>query len=313
VKIVHGANDGGFEVAGETVSRVRASLAQVFNIPQQASAFTNGKRVRGDYELSEGDVLEFVLQQGIKGAGNISGIASSDDTGGEEADLEKAPDFSGMSLDGLAVFIDRRLASAVEAERRSILQSHKSAVALFWAGAALHEARSRCKAEGRGGWKTFKDKHGLAHSTVNDAILLFENAKSPVALARMGITEAKEKFLNRTPKQGEQPNQRSASSGRPGIRHQRQTKHDDETEHGTGGEADVAPSSEVGNLPPPKEPDNLLNRLVKVVRFLEYQPQDLDMIDWRKESPDAYFDAIDEAFRVLQAIRDQLPKESSRG
>ena len=40
VKVIHGANDGIFDVAGETVASVQASLADAFNIPVSNHCFT---------------------------------------------------------------------------------------------------------------------------------------------------------------------------------------------------------------------------------------------------------------------------------
>jgi len=195
VKIVHGANDGEFDLSGHPVASLRTSLVDAFNIPADAIAFVNGRRVTPDYIAQAQDVIEFVRERGEKGGRKRSqGIPDEDDEDGTH------PDLSAMSLDGLAVFIDGRLASSHEAEQRSLLQAHKSAVALFWAGAALFEARAKCEQQGRGAWKTFKEEHGFKHTTANDAIRLFENAKTPDALAGLGVTEAKQKFVYPEPK-----------------------------------------------------------------------------------------------------------------
>jgi hypothetical protein len=82
----------------------------------------------------------------------------------------------------------------------SILQAHKSAVALFRAGCALSLARSELK-NVHGEWKTWKRAHCLRDTTVNDAIRLYENAKTEEALAGLGITEAKKKFVYPSPKE----------------------------------------------------------------------------------------------------------------
>ena len=196
VKVIHGANDGFFDVAGATVRSLRGSLVDAFNIPDDAIALANGQRVPGGYELRGNDVLEFVREGGEKGAGKKKAtVASPDDDGDKDEDRHDAPDFSVMDLDGLAAFIDGRLASSYEAERRSLLQANKSAVHLFWAGGALFEARAKCEKEGRGKWKEYKEEHGFKDTTANDAIRLFENAKTPEALAGLGVTEAKKKFV----------------------------------------------------------------------------------------------------------------------
>ena len=67
VKIIHGANDGVFEVAGAKVETVRASLVDAFNIPADALAFVTGEQVERTYRLHPDDTLEFVKQKGKKG------------------------------------------------------------------------------------------------------------------------------------------------------------------------------------------------------------------------------------------------------
>jgi excisionase family DNA binding protein len=69
VKVIHGANDGVFMVAGITVGRVRASLKDAFNIPAGAAARRNRLPVTAHAFLRAGDVLEFIAPWGRKGAG----------------------------------------------------------------------------------------------------------------------------------------------------------------------------------------------------------------------------------------------------
>lgn len=69
VKVIHGANDGVFDVAGATVASVQASLADAFNIPVEAFAFVNRKLVPEEYRLRAQDDLVFSLLEGRKGAG----------------------------------------------------------------------------------------------------------------------------------------------------------------------------------------------------------------------------------------------------
>lgn len=69
VKVIHGANDGVFEVVGATVASVQASLADAFNIPHEAFAFVNRKIVPEDYRLRAQDDLVFSVLEGRKGAG----------------------------------------------------------------------------------------------------------------------------------------------------------------------------------------------------------------------------------------------------
>ena len=67
IKVIHGATDGEFGLAGAKVSTVRYSLVEAFNIPGEAKSFVNGEEVQADYVLQSNDVLEFVKQAGVKG------------------------------------------------------------------------------------------------------------------------------------------------------------------------------------------------------------------------------------------------------
>src|SRR4051812_1430074 len=58
VKVIHGANDGEFNVVGSKISTVRASLVDAFNIPADALAFVNGEQVDANYTLVQNDTLE---------------------------------------------------------------------------------------------------------------------------------------------------------------------------------------------------------------------------------------------------------------
>ncbi len=66
VKVIHGANDGLFDIAGTTVATLWASLSDVFNIPADALAFVNGEQVDPSYRLLASDTVEFVKQYGEK-------------------------------------------------------------------------------------------------------------------------------------------------------------------------------------------------------------------------------------------------------
>ena len=79
VKVVHGANDGIFNVAGETVANVQASIADVFNVPIEAFAYVNGKMVGEEHRLRAQDNLVFSLLDGWKGAND-----KPDDSGFEQ-------------------------------------------------------------------------------------------------------------------------------------------------------------------------------------------------------------------------------------
>lgn len=194
VKVIHGANDGVFEVAGAKVRNIQNSLVDVLNIPDEAIAEANGRRVPGSYEVRRDDVLEFIRERGEKG-GKKKVVAATPDGDGDDANKDVSPDLSSMSLNGLSFFIKDRLNSSEQAQQRSLLQAHKSAVDLFWAGGALSRARDLCEQEGHGKWTAWKEEQGLAHSTANDAIRLFKGAKTPEALNGLGVTEAKKKFV----------------------------------------------------------------------------------------------------------------------
>ena len=201
VKVIHGANDGTFDLAGSKVSGVRASLVDAFNISQDAIAFVNGHRVADSYQLRVDDVIEFVRERGVKGAGkknlteqdlNEMGFAV---VGNEAVPIEDGiPDLS-WETSRLETYAKGRLASSGQAERQSILQAEKAAVDLYWAGCALKIIRDQKKLEGRGAWTAWLTEKGLAPSTVNDATLLYEHAKTPDALRGLGITVAKERFV----------------------------------------------------------------------------------------------------------------------
>ena len=194
VKVIHGANDGAFDVAGATVRSLRGSLADAFNLPDDAIAEANGRRVPDSYKIRGDDMLEFIRERGEKG-GRKKVAAATPGGDGDDTDKDVSPDYSTMDLDALAFSIKARLSRSDEANRLSALQAHKSAEHLFWAGGALSRARDLCEREGHGKWKAWKEEQGLAHSTANDAIRLFKGAKTPEALNGLGVTEAKKKFV----------------------------------------------------------------------------------------------------------------------
>ena len=66
VKVIHGANDDEFPIAGVTVDCVRRNLADAFNIPDEAIALVNGDFVHAAYRLLPDDTLEFVNRRGEK-------------------------------------------------------------------------------------------------------------------------------------------------------------------------------------------------------------------------------------------------------
>jgi hypothetical protein len=74
-KVIHGANDGEFAIAGASIGSVRASLVDAFNIPIQALAFVAGIRVDSGYRIRGGEVVEFCRRWGQKGALELAGDA----------------------------------------------------------------------------------------------------------------------------------------------------------------------------------------------------------------------------------------------
>lgn len=202
VKVIHGANDGTFDLAGSTVSTVRASLVDAFNVPGDALSFVNGDLVPASYRLAGNDTLEFVRKRGTKGAGKKKNLTEQDlnemgfaVAGDEAVPIEDGIPNSSWATTRLEAYVKGRLASSGQAERQSILQAEKAAVDLYWAGCALKIIRDQKKSEGRGAWTAWLTENDLAPSTVNDATLLYEHAKTPDALRGLGITVAKERFV----------------------------------------------------------------------------------------------------------------------
>jgi DNA adenine methylase len=68
VKVIHGANDGIFDVAGSTVATVQEMLADAFNLPIEAFAYIKGKIVGEEYRLKAEDTVVFAIPCGLKGA-----------------------------------------------------------------------------------------------------------------------------------------------------------------------------------------------------------------------------------------------------
>lgn len=67
-RVVHGANEGYFPVAGKTVGDVRKGLRDVFNLPGDAIAEVDGKQVNDEFILAANMTLEFSKNCGQKGA-----------------------------------------------------------------------------------------------------------------------------------------------------------------------------------------------------------------------------------------------------
>lgn len=67
VRVIHGANEGYYDLEGKTVGSVKKSLREVFNIPGDADALIGGKEVQDDFVLEAGMNLEFSKDAGQKG------------------------------------------------------------------------------------------------------------------------------------------------------------------------------------------------------------------------------------------------------
>jgi len=68
VRVISGAHEQVFpNLAGRSVSSVRASLREVFNISKDAQARVGSQNVGEDYNLRPDDNLEFVRPVGQKG------------------------------------------------------------------------------------------------------------------------------------------------------------------------------------------------------------------------------------------------------
>lgn len=67
VRIINGAWDGHFNIAGKPVSMILAALADSFSIRLKPLAFVNGSQVDMSYRLQANDHLEFTQSRGEKG------------------------------------------------------------------------------------------------------------------------------------------------------------------------------------------------------------------------------------------------------
>lgn len=67
IQVSCGANSADFPVVGKSVGLVQEFFKEVLNIDRLAEGQVNGKTVKGDYVLKEGDVLEFIKPAGSKG------------------------------------------------------------------------------------------------------------------------------------------------------------------------------------------------------------------------------------------------------
>ena len=67
IRVTCGASTGAFPVEGKSVAEVGDFLREVLNVDKLSTGLVNGKEVAGDYELKEGDSLEFMKPAGRKG------------------------------------------------------------------------------------------------------------------------------------------------------------------------------------------------------------------------------------------------------
>lgn len=323
VKVVHGANDGEFEVAGETVGVVRASLVNAFNLTGEAVAFANGRRVPNDYELQQGDVLEFIHARGVKGGGkkalteadlNNLGFAV---VGDEVVPAEDGCPDESWETGQLEAFAKRRLTSSGQAERQAILQAEKAAVDLFWAGCALQIIRAKKKAERHGAWTEWKRTQGYHDTTVNDAIRLFEKAKTPDALYGMGITAAKEKFVY--PFQHNVEDEEASPSGdqrtgRPAKargKRTRTTTREPTTDPERGsGEEGQGTTDEDDESPATDPASTLTTELEEIAQRLnEIAQDDLGKVDLKNQVPDRLLKSIQAVSQGIDNIYRRISRE----
>ena len=67
IQVSCGASSGAFPVVGRKVKEVGEFLREVLNVDRLSTGLVNGKEVSGDYELKQGDNLEFLKPAGKKG------------------------------------------------------------------------------------------------------------------------------------------------------------------------------------------------------------------------------------------------------
>ena len=136
VKVICGANDDYFPIAGATVGSARTNLIDAFNIPGNAVAFVNGQEIPRTHVLQGNVTLEFVPQYGRK-AGHprlsekdLNGLGLTVHGDQVVRSEDAIPDTS-WALSQLLTYAKERISSSKSAEKESILQAKKSAVELF--------------------------------------------------------------------------------------------------------------------------------------------------------------------------------------
>jgi hypothetical protein len=321
VKVIHGANDGVFDLAGATVASVRRSLVDAFNVPEDALAFVNGEQVDlSSFRLVGQETLEFCQQAGIKGAGKKKNLTEEDlnrlglaVVGNEAIPIEDAYPDESWEATRLEAYAKAKLAGSSLAEERAILESHKSAVELFWAGCALYFFRDKKKAERHGAWTEWKRKNALADSTVLEAIKLYENAKTEDALIGLGITEAKEKFVYPFKNKGDDE---QATSPKPDKKSKKPKKtkqpkgpkkptadpDPDEEDQGETGAGDESPVIE--------QTRTLTTELEEIAQRLnEIAQDDMGKVDWKEEDQDRFVNAVSAVFTATNKISVRINNE----
>ncbi|WP_013627473.1 helix-turn-helix domain-containing protein [Rubinisphaera brasiliensis] len=67
VRVINGANEGFYPLAGKTIGEVRKALRDIFSISPRLLAMRNGNYCEDTTVLEDGDNLEFCLVSGMKG------------------------------------------------------------------------------------------------------------------------------------------------------------------------------------------------------------------------------------------------------
>lgn len=98
----------------------------------------------------------------------------------------------GWTLERLGAFAANQFTTSGDVEANVGLLVRRSTVAFFRAGHALSLARAKLKETGR--WVMWQEAHGLARTTVFEAITLYTNAKTEDAVADLRLSQARKLF-----------------------------------------------------------------------------------------------------------------------
>lgn len=74
IRLTYGVHEQMVAAVGMTIAQVREIYHQVMNIPAEARAVVNGKKVNDDHTLKAGEEVEFIKEAGIKGSGERPSI-----------------------------------------------------------------------------------------------------------------------------------------------------------------------------------------------------------------------------------------------